>query len=246
MEPASELSFMRTLLITAVLAVFALTSPAHAAETNRYETRAKHHPEGTGKFYMGREIAPVMSAAGIVWLERDEREKEERPAEVLEALALKPGDVAVDLGAGSGYYSFRMAPHVGSTGKVIAVDVSPEMLAFIDRKAKRDGIANVQTVLSTPDDPKLSEDVDVVLMVDVYHELAFPYEVMSKVVASLKPGGRVVLVEYRGEDDAVPIKELHKMTERQIRRELTAVGLQHVQTIGTLPWQHIVVFQRKN
>ena len=220
------------------------SAPAGAAEPH-YETRALHDPDGIGKVYLGREIAHVMGPGGVPWLERPEREAEERPQLLIEALAIKPGQTVADLGAGSGYYSFRIAALVGKQGKVLAIDVEPRMLRIIAERARREQIANVVTVLSTASDPNLpANTIDLLFMVDVYHELEFPLEMMLGVRKALKPGGRVALVEYRAEDPDVMIKPLHKMTERQIIRELTAAGFRHEQTISTLPLQHLVIFQK--
>lgn len=216
-----------------------------AAPPAPYETRAEHDPDGIGKFYLGREIAHVMGPGGVPWLERAEREIEERPQLVIDALGIKPGQTIADLGAGSGYYSFRIAPLVGERGTVLAIDVEPRMLRIISERARRDGVKNVTTVLGTPSDPNLEPNsVDLLFMVDVYHELEFPFEVMTKVREALKPGGRVALIEYRAEDPAVMIKAVHKMSERQIIRELSAVGFRHQKTVRTLPLQHLVLFQK--
>jgi precorrin-6B methylase 2 len=217
---------------------------AHA-ETGRYEFRAAHDPDGIGKFYLGREIAHVMGPGGILWLERTERETEEQPQLVIDALAIKPGQTIADLGAGSGYYSFRIASLVGPTGKVLAIDIEPAMLDVIAQRAQREHVANVVTVRSTARDPNLApQSVDLLFMVDVYHELEFPYEVLTKVREALKPGGRVALIEYRAEDPEVMIKPLHKMSERQVRREMQAAGFRHVRTVRTLPLQHLIFFER--
>jgi predicted methyltransferase len=220
--------------------------PALSAEPPpRYETRAIHDPDGIGKFYLGREIAEVMGPGGMSWLDRPDRDMEEQPGEVLRALRLRPGDTVADLGAGSGYFTFRMAKAVGERGKVYAVDIQPEMIAAIRSRMVRDRLTNVEPIACTETDPKLpAASVDLVLMVDVYHELAYPYEVMAKVRAALKPGGRIALVEYRKEDPDVFIKEVHKMSEAQIVRELTAVGYTHVETVRTLSQQHLVVFRK--
>jgi precorrin-6B methylase 2 len=210
-----------------------------------YETREQHDPNGINKWYLGREIAHVMGPGGIPWLERPERENEENPAKCIESLELKEGDVVADLGAGSGYYTFRMAAKVGGKGKILAVDIEDKMLAEIRKRVEKQSVTNVETVKCTETDPKLPEaGVDLVLMVDVYHELAFPYEVMIAIRKALKPGGRVVLVEFRKEDPKVPIKEVHKMSEEQIKKEMAVVGLSHLKTIGILPWQHIAVFTK--
>jgi precorrin-6B methylase 2 len=210
-----------------------------------YEFRAAHDPDGIGKFYLGREIARVMGPGGIVWLERPERETEEQPQFVIDALGIKPGQTIADLGAGSGYYSFRIAPLVGPTGKVMAIDIEPAMLEVIAQRATREHVANIRPVLGSARDPNLApHSVDLLFMVDVYHELEYPYEVMTKVRAALKPGGRVALVEYRAEDPAVMIKPVHKMSERQVRREMQAAGFKHLQTVRALPLQHLIVFER--
>jgi tRNA A58 N-methylase Trm61 len=215
------------------------------AEPERYETRTRHDPDGIGKFYMGREIAHVMGAAGMEWLERPEREVEEAPQRVIDALDIRKGQTVVDLGAGSGYFSFRMASKVGKEGKVLAVDIQEEMLRVVRQRAQREGITNVVAVRSTESDAKLpAASADLVLMVDVYHELEYPYEVMQSVVKALKPGGRVALVEYRKEDPRIMIKEVHKMSEQQIIKEMAAVGLKHLQTIKTLPIQHLAIFSK--
>jgi ubiquinone/menaquinone biosynthesis C-methylase UbiE len=215
-------------------------------EKPRYEFKKDHDPDGTGKFYMGREIALVMGFQGASWLERPERVKEEEPAKLLEALGIKPGMVVADVGAGSGYHAFRMAPLVGETGKVIASDIQPQMLRLIEGKAKKLKVANVETVQGTETDPKLpANGVDLILMVDVYHEFAFPFEMTEKMVAALKPGGRLVFVEFRLEDPTVPIKLVHKMSERQVLKEMGAFPeMEHTETIKTLPWQHVIVFTK--
>jgi precorrin-6B methylase 2 len=227
--------------------LLALATVAADPPRPRYETRADHDPNGTGVFYLGREIAPVMGYQAAGWLERPEREKEEDPAKLLAALDLKPGMVVADVGAGSGYHSFRMAKLVGDAGKVLAVDVQPEMLTLIERRAKREKVANVVPVKGEEADPKLpAGGVDLILMVDVYHEFSKPYEMGERLVAALKPGGRLVFVEFRAEDDAVPIKAVHKMSERQVLKEMAEFpALTHTRTIGVLPWQHAVVFTRQ-
>jgi SAM-dependent methyltransferase len=201
-------------------------------------------PDGIGKFYMGREIAQVMGHPGAEWLERDSRVAEERTDLLVDNLPLQPDHVVVDLGAGTGYFTLLIAARVPQ-GRVLAVDIQPEMLDIIARRVAAGGLKNVQTVLATETDPRLAPgSVDMVLLVDAYHEFSHPREVMSRVAESLKPTGKVVLIEYRGEDPAVPIKELHKMTEAQVRRELSAAGLSWTETRGFLPQQHFMVFSR--
>jgi len=209
-----------------------------------YETRDKHDPNGIGKFYLGREIAHVMGPGGIPWLDRPERETEEKPAKLIESLELKGDEVVCDLGAGSGYYTFRIAPKLPK-GKVLAVEIQDEMIKELEKNAAAKKITNVEILKGTEKDPKLPEGgVDLLIMVDVYHELAFPYETMLSIRKGLKVGGRVVFVEFRKEDPKVPIKEVHKMSEEQIKKEMAAVGLSHVKTVETLPWQHIAIFKK--
>ena len=208
-----------------------------------YEVHAVHDPNGTGRFYMGREIAQVMGAGGMAWLDRSEREQEEHPEVVIDAMELRGGEVVADLGAGSGYFTFRLAAKVGKAGKVLAVDIQDEMLATIRQRAAALGVTNVEEVKDTETDPELPpHGVDCVLLVDVYHELAYPFEVMTKVRDALKAGGRVVFVEYRKEDPHVRIKEVHKMSVEQLTKEMNAVGLERIQTVESLPSQHIVIF----
>jgi ubiquinone/menaquinone biosynthesis C-methylase UbiE len=227
-------------------AIFA-QNPSDSRTPPLYEVRAQHDSNGTGKFYMGREIAQVMGPGGIEWLDRREREEEEHPAEVLESLDLRPGEVVADLGAGSGYFTFRIAPKVGKDGKVLAVEIQEAMLNTLRARAASLKATNVEVVQGSEIDPNLSpSSVDLVLVVDVYHELAYPFEVMVKVRDALKPRGRVVFVEYRKEDPSVPIKEVHKMSVKQLEKEMNAVGLVRVRTVETLPLQHIVIFAKRN
>lgn len=202
--------------------------------------------EGIGKSHLGRHIAYVMGWQGAAWLERGEREREERPDLLLPILALEPAMVVADIGAGTGYYTRRMADLVGPTGKVYAADVQPEMIEMLKSLAGKSGYRNIEPVLSAVDDVRLpAASVDLAIMVDVYHELEYPYEVLSSLVRAVKPGGRIVFVEYRAEDPNVPIKALHKMSEAQIRREAEQHALTWQRTAGDLPWQHVVVFTRE-
>lgn len=206
-----------------------------------YQERHLHSPDGIGKFYMGREIAQVMGHRAAGWLERTSREVEERPQQVIDALDLKPTNVVADIGAGTGYFSFRINPLVPN-GKVLAVDIQPEMLDLINFVKREENITNIETILASSTDPNLPpESVDVALMVDAYHEFEYPKEVMEAIARSLKPEGRVVLVEYRGENPFIPIKALHKMTQTQVRKEMAAVGLTWHET-KELPQQHVIVF----
>jgi ubiquinone/menaquinone biosynthesis C-methylase UbiE len=201
--------------------------------------------DGIGKRYEGREIAQVMGWQAATWLEREEREQEERTSVLIRELGLKPGMVVADVGAGSGYLSRHMAPLVAPGGRVIAVDIQPEMLALLAKAAADPRYANIEPLLGTVDNTRLpAGGIDLAIMVDVYHELEFPYEVLESIVRALKPGGRVAFVEYRGEDASVPIKSLHKMTERQVRLEAGKHALTWERTSKSLPWQHLVVFRK--
>ena len=235
------------LLLVSPLVLPALFAEDKPRKAERYEYRKDHDPDGTGKFYMGREIAQVMGHLGAGWLERPEREPEEHPRRLLQALKLKPGMVVADIGAGSGYFTFRMAPRVAPGGKILAVDIQPEMLAIIKQRMKERKVANVEPIQGTETDPKLPEAaVDLILMVDVYHEFSHPWEMTEAMVKSLKPRGRIVFVEYRLEDPQVPIKLVHKMTEKQVIREMKPHPLRWVETIGVLPRQHIIIFEKKS
>jgi ubiquinone/menaquinone biosynthesis C-methylase UbiE len=230
-------------LLLAVL--FALRQEQKLPAQPPYETREQHDPNGINKWYLGREIAHFMGPGGIPWLDRPEREDEEQPAKVIEALELKGGEVIADLGAGSGYFTFRLAPKVGEKGRILAVEIQDEMIAELKKRIDKNKVTNVETIKCTGSDPKLPEaGVDIVLMVDVYHEIAFPYEVMTAIRKALKPGGRVVFIEYRKEDPKVPIKEVHKMSIEQLKKEMAIVGLDHVKTVDTLPRQHIAIFAK--
>nr|WP_218653190.1 class I SAM-dependent methyltransferase [Nostoc sp. TCL26-01] len=215
-------------------------------QSNVYEQRTIHSPDGIGKYYLGREIAKYMGHSGAGWLERSSREVEEQPSKLINALNLQPGDVVADIGAGTGYISFQIAPLL-KDGKVLAVDIQPEMLEIIEFFKQEKKIANVETVLATPNNPNLPPaSVDVALMVDAYHEFEYPQEVMQGIVQALKPGGRVVLVEYRGENPFIMIKLLHKMTQKQVRQEMATVGLKLRDTKNLLPQQHLMVFENNS
>lgn len=223
------------------------TQERAANPADKYETRELHDPNGIGKFYMGREIAMVMGYPAASWLERDEREEEERLTLLVKELKLKPGQIVADVGAGSGVISIMMARKVGKSGKVYAVDIQEQMLELIGDKIANLGIKNIERILSTEKSTKLQpESIDLALMVDVYHEFEYPFETMLDLSKALRPGGRVAFVEYRGEDPNVPIKLVHKMTEAQIKKEIgqPEFGLKWKETIKSLPRQHIVIFER--
>ena len=223
-------------------------SPARAQASGQAPLYGAVAPsaDGIGKTYQGREISAVMGWQGAAWLEREDREREERGSVLLRELALQPGMNVADVGAGTGYYSRRIAPLVGPEGKVYAVDVQPQMVAMLAQVAARSGFENLIPVQASVTDPKLAPaSIDLALMVDVYHELEYPHEVLGQLVRALKPGGRLVLVEYRAEDRNVPIKALHRMSEAQIRREAALHPLEWERTADTLPWQHVVVFRKR-
>ena len=210
----------------------------------RYKIRAGD-PNGINKWYMGRQIAHVMSHFGIDWLEREEREMEENTSLLLKNLAVKPGMVVADIGAGSGYHSSLLSKMVG-TGKVFAVDVEPEMIAYLNARIKEEKLSRIIPVLSTEQKVSLPENtIDMMLLVDVYHEFSFPYEMALSMRAALKPGGKLVLVEFRAEDPTVPIKNIHKMSEAQAIKEFKAAGFAFDKNIDNLPWQHCMVFTKQ-
>jgi SAM-dependent methyltransferase len=220
-------------------------SPSPPAEV---EAKAKvvHPPHrDSGRTYKGRPIAAVMSYLGADWLVRASREAEEQPEAMLDALKIAPGSTVADVGAGVGYTSLRLARRVGPEGTVLATDVQPQMVRMLKANAQAAGLRNVRPILCTPTDPKLPEgQVDMVLMVDVYHECSDPEATLRGVRRALKPGGRLVLVEFRGEDPDVPIKPEHKMTVAQVRKEIEPQGFTFQELLDFLPWQHIIVFRK--
>lgn len=202
-------------------------------------------PNGIDKWYMGRQIAHVMSHYGIDWLEREEREKEENTSLLLKNMAIKPGMVIADIGAGSGYHSALLSKMVG-TGKVFAVDVEPEMIAFLNKRIKQEKLSGIVPVLSSEQKLSLPDNtVDLMLLVDVYHEFSYPYEMALSMLAALKPGGKLVLVEFRSENETVPIKTIHKMSKAQAIKEFKAAGFAFDKSIDNLPWQHCLFFTKQ-
>ncbi len=193
----------------------------------------------------GRKIAPVMGAAGADWLNRQERESEEHPDQAIEELHLKPGMVVGDIGAGSGYMSLKMAARVGPSGKVYAEDIQPEMLRLLRQNAAKAHVTNIETVLGGEADPKLpANTLDLILLVDVYHEFSQPQKMLQRMRAALKPDGRLVLLEYRKEDPSVPIRPEHKMSVQEVKTEVEAEGFKMDQVIETLPRQHILILKK--
>ncbi|MDJ0704275.1 MAG: methyltransferase domain-containing protein [Leptolyngbyaceae cyanobacterium MO_188.B28] len=237
--------------LAAILTVFLLATnliactPASLVDFSAGEVYQQKSPssDGIGKVYMGREIAKVMGHEAAYWLERSSRRWEEQPDQAIDALELQPTDIVADIGAGTGFFSFRISPFVPD-GKVLAVDVQPEMLGMMDQVIEQDHIVNVETVQGSPTDPNLPEAIDLALMVDAYHEFDYPKEIMQRLVSALKPGGQVVMAEYRGENPFIPIKRLHKMSQRQVKREMQAVGLVWRKTEEFLPLQHLMFFEK--
>ena len=232
-----------TLLACLLAASSALAQPAAVAE--RYSLFPAS-ADGIGKRYMGREISAVMGWQGAAWLEREEREREERTDLLLLMLEIKSGMAMADVGAGSGYFARRLAARVGPGGAVYAVDVQPEMVRMLEALARQPGLRQIKPVQGSANSVKLAApSIDLALMVDVYHEFEFPHEMLASIVQALKPGGRVVFVEYRAEDASVPIKQLHKMSEAQVKTEAARHPLTWERTLGGLPWQHVVVFRKR-
>jgi len=225
------------------LLFFAFLQTVTLIAQERYTVKSGD-PNGINKWYMGRQIAHVMSHFGIEWLERKEREMEENTTQLLKNLAVQPGTVIADIGAGSGYHSALLSKMVGN-GKVYAVDVEPEMIAYFKDRIKLEGYKNIIPVLSTEQKVSLpANSIDVMLLVDVYHEFSFPYEMTLSMLEALKPGGKLVLVEFRAEDPNVPIKTIHKMSEQQAVKEFKASGFLFEKNIGNLPWQHCLIFRK--
>jgi SAM-dependent methyltransferase len=217
---------------------------ADIGSDNSHYTIGLPSRDGIGKFYMGREISHVMGHLGAGWLERPERERQERTDLLIAGLTLSEDFVVADIGAGTGYFTFPVAQRV-PRGKVFSVDIQPEMLALIAERKVRENVTNVETILGEADDPKLPRnEIDLAFIVDAYHEFSFPREMGERLTESLKPGGQLVLVEYRAEDPRVPIKRLHKMSEVQVKKEMAAIGLDWVKTESYLPQQHVFIFQK--
>ena len=238
--------FLYVLLISIGCSKLQAADPSQPTPPPTYEYRPGSF-DGTGKGFVDREIAHFMSHQGAPWLEREERETEEAPNRLVSALSLKPGYQVGDVGAGSGYLTWRMARVVGPTGKIYANDIQPEMISFLRTNLLVRGITNVVPVLGTTTDPRLPDNtLDLILLVDVYHECDHPLEMTRRMTDALKPGGRLVFVEYRGEERWIPIKPLHKMTAAQVRKEMALhPRLAFVENLTNLPRQHILIFQKK-
>lgn len=239
---------MKQILVLILLISFLFYSKetiAQSANTESIYSFKRGDFNGIGKWYMGREIAYLMGFQGIDWLERSEREKEENVSTLINNMKIKPEDTIADIGAGSGYHVFRMAP-VAKNGLVYAVDIQVEMLKAIQKTKKLKKVANVETVLGNEKSINLPKhSVDKFLMVDVYHEFNFPAEMIASIKKTLKPNGRLFLIEYRGEDPNVPIKKIHKMSEKQAVMEMKAAGFKLEQNVNNLPWQHCMIFEKE-
>jgi ubiquinone/menaquinone biosynthesis C-methylase UbiE len=234
----------RLALVAFVLTMSSLVDSAILAQESapKARTKARRDVKGT---YMGRVIAPVMGFQAADWLFRDTREAEEQPEQMLDALKIKPGDTVADIGAGAGYTSLRLARRVGPEGVVLATDVQTQMLALLTDNARAAGVKNIKAIRATQTETKLPDgQVDLALMVDVYHEASDPEALLQGLKKALKPGGRLVFVEFRGEDPEVPIKPEHKMTLAQVRREVEPQGFRFQENFEFLPWQHIIIFQK--
>jgi len=193
----------------------------------------------------GRLIAPVMGAAGAPWLDRAEREIEERPSLAVKLLKVQPGQTVADIGAGSGYYTELLSKAAGPAGKVYATEIQPEMIRLLEERIRRKKLSNVEAILASESDPGLPrESVDLALLVDVYHELAYPQQMLRRIREALKPGGRLVLIEFRKEDPRVPIREEHKMSIAEARQEVEPEGFIFDRVLNDLPWQHILIFRK--
>ena len=233
---------MRRILALALL-LFCPLSFAQEESSSPYTTGPRSR-DGIGKFFLGREIAQVMGHQGIGWLERNTREAEEAPSKAIALIDLPPDAVIADIGAGSGYYSFRLAKKLPE-GEVVAVDIQQEMLDFLAKRSKETGIDNVRPHLGSIESIQLPESsIDAALFVDAYHEFSHPFEMMRSIRKALKPGGVVFLLEYRAEDQRVPIKRLHKMSQAQAKKEMAYAGFEWVETKNDLPWQHFMTFRK--
>ncbi len=220
---------MRRLLLLALLLCCSTQAPGQA---------------DAPKFYMGRQVAAPMHWMGGAWLLRHKRDREESAIRMREELQLKPGMAVCDMGCGNGYHTLPMAQSVAPDGLVYAVDIQPEMLEMLNKRAADAGVTNIQAILGGESDTKLPEaSCDLILLVDVYHEFSDPAAMLASMKKALKPGGQIVLVEFRAEDDAVPIKPEHKMSKEQIQKEMTANGWELARSFDELPWQHMLWYR---
>ena len=236
--------FKYSSMIALLAVLLGISVSAQAAEFPGYEVAPERRTTGIGKFYMGREISFVMGHQAAGWLNRPGRIQEEMPDEVVANMGLEPDHVVADIGAGSGYFSFRIAKLVPQ-GKVLSVDIQPEMLAIIEQRKAEENISNIEGVKGEVDNPNLAPNsIDAAIMVDAYHEFDHPFEMIDGINNALRIGGRIFLLEYRGEDASVPIRPLHKMTEEQVVKEMSVFGLEWTDTLDFLPWQHMMIFTK--
>ena len=235
-------------LLLLILLALSLTACGQTNKDSKSEetyTFQKGDPNGIGKWYMGREIAHVMGYQGINWLERSDREKEENTSQLLMNMNIQPDDTIADIGAGSGYHTFKMAK-LASEGFVYAVDIQPEMIQAISVKQSEQQMNNIQTIQGSEKSINLDENsVSKILLVDVYHEFNFPKEMIESMHKSLTSDGKIYLIEYKAEDESIPIKEIHKMSEKQAVKEFKASGFKLEQNIENLPWQHCLIFVKE-
>ena len=238
---------MKNILLSIIFITYFLTTYKSIAQQNNLDLKYTYKRgdfNGIGKWYLGREIAYIMGYQGINWLERSEREKEEDVSRLIKNMGININDIIADVGAGSGYHAFKMAP-LAEKGLIYAVDIQPEMLDVIEKKKRSTKILNIETILGSEKSINLPKNsVDKILMIDVYHEFSYPIEMIESIKNALKPEGQLFLIEYRGEDSAVPIKKIHKMTEKQSVLEMEADGLKLKGNIDNLPWQHCMVFEK--
>jgi len=242
------ISMKRSILVSIVFLVIVNTGCAQKQSKKQESDYSfkQGSRDGIGKWYFGREIAHVMGYQGISWLERSEREKEENTSTLLENMDIKQTDVVADIGAGSGYHVFKIAP-IADDGLIYAIDIQDEMLSALKSKKENLNYDNVKIVKGSEKSINLMEhSVDKILMVDVYHEFNFPKEMLASMKKALRPDGKIFLIEYRGEDPSVPIKKLHKMTEKQAIKEMAGNGFALQENIGNLPWQHCMVFVKSD
>lgn len=237
--------FALTLLLSLSLQQCGQSGPTTRVANDTTYTYKTPHRDGTGKVYLGREIAHVMSAGGAGWLERSTRQQEEDADAAIAALPIKPGSVVADIGAGSGYYTFRIARRVPQ-GRVYAVEVQDEFVASLQARTRKEGTTNVTVVKGSGQQPNLPDSsIDLAIMVDVYHELAYPKEMLQALYKALRPNGQLLLLEYRAEDPSIPIKALHKLSVAQANKELAASGFELASNKQFLPIQHYLLFRKK-
>ena len=216
---------------------------SQTSETSGIYTYQIKDYNGIGKWYMGREIASVMGFEGMEWLERPERESEENVSTLIKNMSIDSEDIVADIGAGSGYHTFRIALKAPK-GFIYAIDIQEEMLSEISSRINNGYLKNIAPILGTETNINLIENsVDKILLVDVYHEFKYPYEMMESIKKALRPNGKIFIVEYRAEDPNVPIKKIHKMTEKQVVKEMKAIGLKLEVNMDNLPWQHCLIFE---